>query len=193
MDPRLQEMLDHYEISKTLNEYCHSCDRCDVEGSINWRVIPALTLGINAGYLNAKYKNFKLAGSTVLDPFDLSGTRMTNSPEFQGSFTANLDTPINADFRVVGNLLVQHTTEVLYQVSGLYNDAILPDAIGPAYWITNARIGLRTTDDHYGIALFANNLFNEGYTTFGNSNAGNATQLSWGNQQIIGLELSARF
>jgi hypothetical protein len=32
MDPRLQEMLDHYEISKTLNEYSHSCDRCDLAG-----------------------------------------------------------------------------------------------------------------------------------------------------------------
>ncbi len=32
MDPRLQEMLDHYEITKTLNEYSHSCDRCDVVG-----------------------------------------------------------------------------------------------------------------------------------------------------------------
>jgi hypothetical protein len=32
MDPRLQEMLDHYEITKTLNEYNHSCDRCDVVG-----------------------------------------------------------------------------------------------------------------------------------------------------------------
>jgi ketosteroid isomerase-like protein len=29
MDERLQEMLDHYEITKTLNEYCHACDRCD--------------------------------------------------------------------------------------------------------------------------------------------------------------------
>jgi hypothetical protein len=29
MDPRLQEMLDHYEIKKTLNDYCHACDRCD--------------------------------------------------------------------------------------------------------------------------------------------------------------------
>jgi hypothetical protein len=29
MDPRLQEMLDHYEITKTLKEYCHGCDRCD--------------------------------------------------------------------------------------------------------------------------------------------------------------------
>ena len=29
MDPRLQEMLDHYEITKTLSVYCHGCDRCD--------------------------------------------------------------------------------------------------------------------------------------------------------------------
>jgi hypothetical protein len=29
MDPRLQEMLDHYEIRRTLAEYCHACDRGD--------------------------------------------------------------------------------------------------------------------------------------------------------------------
>jgi hypothetical protein len=29
MDPRLQEMLDHYEIRKTLSEYCNACDRAD--------------------------------------------------------------------------------------------------------------------------------------------------------------------
>ena len=29
MDPRLQEMLDHYEIRKVLTEYCHGCDRGD--------------------------------------------------------------------------------------------------------------------------------------------------------------------
>jgi hypothetical protein len=29
MDERMQEMLDHYEITRTLNEYCHGCDRCD--------------------------------------------------------------------------------------------------------------------------------------------------------------------
>jgi ketosteroid isomerase-like protein len=31
MDPRLQDMLDHHEIRKTLAEYCHACDRADVE------------------------------------------------------------------------------------------------------------------------------------------------------------------
>jgi SnoaL-like domain len=29
MDKRLQEVLDHYEITRTLNEYCRGCDRCD--------------------------------------------------------------------------------------------------------------------------------------------------------------------
>lgn len=29
MDARLQELLDHHEIRKTLTEYCHGCDRCD--------------------------------------------------------------------------------------------------------------------------------------------------------------------
>lgn len=31
MDERLQEMLDHYEIRKTLSEYCQGSDRCDRE------------------------------------------------------------------------------------------------------------------------------------------------------------------
>ena len=29
LDPRVQEMLDHHEIRKTLAEYCHACDRAD--------------------------------------------------------------------------------------------------------------------------------------------------------------------
>jgi SnoaL-like domain len=31
MDDAIQEMLDHYQIRKTLSEYCHGCDRCDKE------------------------------------------------------------------------------------------------------------------------------------------------------------------
>ena len=31
MDARLQELLDHHEIKKLLNIYCHGCDRLDPE------------------------------------------------------------------------------------------------------------------------------------------------------------------
>src|SRR4051794_18899130 len=29
MDHRLQAMLDHFEITQVVAEYCHGCDRCD--------------------------------------------------------------------------------------------------------------------------------------------------------------------
>lgn len=35
MDGRLQAMLDHYEITRTLSEYCRSCDRCDEERMVD--------------------------------------------------------------------------------------------------------------------------------------------------------------
>ena len=31
MDPRIKEMLDHYEIQKLVSEYCRGCDRMDAE------------------------------------------------------------------------------------------------------------------------------------------------------------------
>ncbi|HEX7856360.1 MAG TPA: nuclear transport factor 2 family protein [Sphingobium sp.] len=31
MDPRIQEMLDHHEIRRTLAIYCHACDRGDAD------------------------------------------------------------------------------------------------------------------------------------------------------------------
>ncbi len=38
MDPRLQEMLDHHEITQLLAEYVHGCDRCDTGAmaSVYW-------------------------------------------------------------------------------------------------------------------------------------------------------------
>ena len=35
MDVRLQEMLDHYEITKTLRQYCTACDRCDEDRMVD--------------------------------------------------------------------------------------------------------------------------------------------------------------
>ncbi len=162
-----------------------------VEGSLQARVAEPLTVGVNAGYLNAKYKTFRNTDPTVLDLFDLSGTRMINSPKFQASFTGNLDQPITEQFNLTGSLLVQRTSSVLWQVSGF--PGVLPDSVGKGYWLTNARIGIRTSDKKYELALFANNLFNNAYTTYGNSNIGNSTQYAWGNPRILGVELSAKF
>jgi iron complex outermembrane receptor protein len=138
-----------------------------VEGSATLRVSDPLTLGVTAGYLNAKYKNFKLTGSAVLEDFDQSGLVMTHSPKWQMSFNADFDQPLNDDFRLVSNVLVSHTTSQVLQRSPAAG--VIPDALAPGYWLVNARIGLKTTDDRYGIALVADNLFDEQYFTFGQS------------------------
>jgi outer membrane receptor protein involved in Fe transport len=68
---------------------------------------------------------------------------------------------------LVSNLLVSHTTAQILQRSP--SAGVIPDAVAPGYWLVNARIGVKTTDDKYGIALVADNLFNEQYYTFGQS------------------------
>jgi iron complex outermembrane receptor protein len=159
-----------------------------VEGSVSWRVVRPLTVSLGAGYLNAKYKTFSHVGDVILSAFDYSGTQMPNAPTFQGNATVNLDQPITDHLNLTGNVVVSRTSSILWQVSG--NPGILPAAQWPGYWLTNARIGIKTSDSRYSLAVYANNLFNAAYTTYGNSNAGNSTLYTWGNPRIIGVELT---
>jgi iron complex outermembrane recepter protein len=162
------------------------------EASVTARVAEPLTLNASVGYLNAKYKNFRLApGNPVLDPFDLSGTRMINSPEWQLSVGADLDQPITDRWRLVGNVVASYTDEIIWQQSGLIG--VLPDAVGPDYWLVNARVGVRSADDRYELAVYAKNLFNEGYTTFGNSSSTYGNILAWGDPRIVGVEATVKF
>ena len=73
-----------------------------VEGTLNYRILTPVTVGLAAGYLNAKYKTFDNTDGSVLVPFDLSGTRMPNAPELQASVNANYDQPISASLRFRG-------------------------------------------------------------------------------------------
>jgi iron complex outermembrane receptor protein len=161
-----------------------------VEGSLNWRVARPLTLGLTAGYLNAKYKTFGNSDPTVLETFNLSGTRLTNAPETQYSFNANFDQPITQQLRLVASTLVTHTSSILWEQSG--DPGVLPDSTQAGYWLVNARIGVRSADDKYGLAVYANNLFDNAYTTYGSSAAITGTLLNWGNPRIVGVEVTAR-
>jgi len=160
------------------------------EESLNWRVINPLTVGVTAGYLNARYKDFSLTNSPVLADFNLDGQTMTNSPTWQLSFSGNLDQPITGAYHLVGNVLVTHVSDVIFQYSNI--PGVLPNAVAPGYWLTNARLGIRTSDNKYEVSLYANNLFNAAYYTFGNSGP-TGNQLTWGNPRVIGGEITARF
>jgi iron complex outermembrane receptor protein len=161
------------------------------EASVTWRVNQAVTLGANAGYLDARYVNFSINDpSGVLESFDASGERMPNSPRWQLAFSGDLDKPISGRFRLVGDVLVSHLSSFVFQQSAL--PGVLPEPTQEGYWLSNMRLGVRTIDDKYGLAIFANNLFNRGYITFGGSN-GLGNQLMWGQPRIVGGEFTAKF
>lgn len=162
------------------------------EIGINARVAEPLTIGATAGYLNAKYKRLSVpASNPVLQPFDLSGTRMINAPEWQMSFNADLDQPITDNLGLVGNVVASYTSDVLWQQSGFAG--VLPDSVGKSFWLVNARLGIKSGDDKWELAAYAKNLFNSSYTTFGSSAAAFGTIYLWGDPRIIGAEAILKF
>ena len=70
---------------------------------------------------------------------------------------------------------------------------VLPAAVQPAYWLTNARLGVRTSDGKYGFAVYANNMFNKFYYTYGSSSAASGNIFTAGNPRVIGGEITAKF
>jgi iron complex outermembrane receptor protein len=158
------------------------------EASIDWRPIPVLTLGINAGYLHAKYTNFKFDGTNIgLNSVDYTGQRMLYAPKLQLGITGNLDQPISDNYRLVSTVLVSHISSTIQS-----NNPDEPPVIQPGYWLANLRVGVRTTDDHVGVFLFVNNLFDKYYTTFGSSGGTGASQVE-GDPRIIGGEVQIKF
>jgi iron complex outermembrane receptor protein len=162
-----------------------------IEETLQARVAAPLTLGVNAGYLNAEYKHFSLVNNPVLADFNLDHSTMTNSPKTQLGLTAALDQPLSDRLRLVGNVMETYVSRVVFGPSG--NPGVLPLPEGPAYWLTNLRLGVRTSDDRYSIALFANNLFNRAYITQGTSVAATGNQLVWGTRRIVGGEITLRY
>jgi iron complex outermembrane receptor protein len=161
-----------------------------LEETFDWRVIDPLTVGVSAGYLDAKYQDFKVENNPVLNNFDLSGQQMINAPTWQMAINADLRLPFNDQFNFVSHALTSYVSRVIFAQSGL--PGVLPDAVDPGYWVTNFRAGLETHDRKYSAVVYANNVFDRGYYTWGTSSSG-TTMLQWANPRIVGAEITAKF
>lgn len=82
MDERLQAMLDHHEITQTLKEYCHGCDRCD-EG--------------------------RMASVYLEDSWDDHGLFKGSGPEFAKLMTARIRSTTHSMFHLLGQSLINVT------------------------------------------------------------------------------------
>ena len=68
-----------------------------------------------------------------------------------------------------------------------------PTPSATRYWLVNARLGVQSSDDSWELAVYAKNLFNQGYSTFGNSAEAYGNILLWGDPRIIGVEATFKF
>lgn len=80
MDPRLQAMLDHYEITRTLSEYCRSCDRCDEE---------------------------RMRGVYLEDSWDDHGVYRASGPEFARLMTGEVLKQTDSMYHMLGQSMVR--------------------------------------------------------------------------------------
>jgi iron complex outermembrane receptor protein len=166
-----------------------SAETYGAEGSLEYRIVRPLTLGLNAAYLEARYNNFANADGAVLNTFNFSGDRMINAPRWQLGFTGSLDQPISGNLRLTGTWLTSYTSDTITQYSTF---AGLPNAAIPQFWLTNIRIGVKTADDRYQFSLYANNAFDRPYYTFA-SISGLGVNAVWGNPRILGGEVQVKF
>jgi iron complex outermembrane receptor protein len=160
------------------------------EETFNMRVLPPLTVGVNAGYLNAQYTDYQIQNNPVLSNFNLNGTEMTNAPKWQIGMTAALDQPLTGELHLIGNLLESYISSVNFGPAGA---PYLPPPNGWAYWLANARIGVGSADGRWTAQFFTNNVFNRSYITYGESGAGTGNVLAWGNPRIMGGEVTFKF
>jgi hypothetical protein len=80
MDQRLQEIIDHHEITQTLREYCHGCDRCDEE---------------------------RMASVYLKDSFDDHGNFKAPGPEFAKLMTAEILATTSSLYHMLGQSLIK--------------------------------------------------------------------------------------
>ncbi len=165
------------------------------EGSASWQVIDPLTLGLNVGYLDAAFSNFSYGyNGPFLVPTNLNHSEMPNAPKWQLSMTADLDQPLDDRFNLVGHIVESHLSSQLGDQSvGAPYGFPIPPAIVPGYWLTNLKLGVKTNDDAYELSVFANNLFDQQYYTFGSVSAELGDLFSLGNPRIVGAEFDVNF
>ena len=91
---------------------------------------------------------------------DLSGTELSNSPDFKASFTLDYNKYLdNLDVELFSNIGYQWQSKTHFDLLNSPNSKI------GSYGIANFNIGVRDLDDTYRVTLFVNNLTDKYYNT----------------------------
>lgn len=148
-------------------------------------------LSINTGFIWAKAtypKNFLGTDNT-----DIGGTQLAYAPEYKFTFSGEYEQQVASGFKafLAGDTVWK--SRVRYEANSR------PETTFRPHWLVGGRVGVRTEDDRYQLAVFARNLFNvhepqllqSDFPYGGSANVG----AIYGTQSFrqIGLSLDAKF
>lgn len=161
----------------------------EIEGLV--RPADALTVRMNLGYLDAKYKRYVTINGTTGQPIDLSGQPLTYAPEFAGSISAEYIADLSRSVFGFDQL------SLYGMVSGKsrYQQSLVNHPVGnqPGYATVDASVSLMKADDRYRLSLYVQNLFDKRYLILGDT-AGSLLQYQIDNiGRVFGVTASARF
>ena len=168
-----------------------------VEADVSFRPVSGLELIAGGAYLDAYYRNFPegsvnvpTAGGLVSGTEDLSGFPLVRSPKWTGYLGANIDTPINNDWKAGLNLIARYSSRYDF-VPGAGGPLRLDRQ--PAYTIVNLNATISPMDDRFEVGLFVDNLTDEKYFLTVQTAAPFGAQAQSARPRVIGGRVRVNF
>jgi iron complex outermembrane recepter protein len=131
------------------------------DGDLTIKASQNLTISAGLGILDGKYTDFPNATFTPASPLqggqtvvDATGNRMIYAPKVSGNFTV--------DYRVPTSMGEFGINASVSQRGKVYVSAANRLAI-PSYAVVNGTLSWTSNDEHFGVQVWARNLFNKDY------------------------------
>lgn len=166
-----------------------------IEFDAVWVPVPEFQLGVNAAYLDSRFKTFgqsnpyQLFRGEVVPFIDLAGERTTFSPEF----TANVTASYEIDLGGSGTLT---PIGLMYYSDGYNNSNLLaidPGAFQESFAKFDARLIWENADGDLSLEAYVDNLTNEAVIARTNNNADDLIQGSYNQPRRYGVRARVNF
>ena len=135
-----------------------SCDQTNINGvktrgaEINFFGNVTRNLSLNTGFIYAKATYPK--GFLGTDGSDIGGSQLAYSPRYKFTMSGQYDVPLGEKFGGFISVDTVWKSRVRYEANSVSDTTFKP------HWMVGGRIGVKTADDRYTVAVFVRNAFN---------------------------------
>ncbi|WP_395393613.1 TonB-dependent receptor [Novosphingobium sp. BL-8A] len=135
-----------------------SCDQTNINGvktrgaEINFFGNITHNLSLNTGFIYAKATY--PGGFLGTDGTDIGGSQLAYSPRYKFTMSGQYDIPLGERFGGFVSVDTVWKSRIRYEANSLTETTFRP------HWMVGGRIGVKTADDRYTVAVFVRNAFN---------------------------------